>query len=171
MKNIALVGFMGTGKSTIATLLAEKLKADYVDLDEVIEAKEGMKIVDIFSQKGEPYFRKVEKAVTAEISQEDGKIIACGGGVVLDDENVKNLKKNGVMICLEAAPEIIMERTKNYKHRPLLNVVEPKAKIAELLRKRKPYYDKADYILDTSHLSKQEVVAEILRWLEGVKGE
>ncbi len=167
MKNIALVGFMGTGKSTIAALLAKKLQAGYVDLDEKIEEKEGMKIVDIFSQKGESYFRKVEKDIVAEISLNEGKIIACGGGVVLNEENVKNIKKSGFMICLEAAPEVILKRTENYKHRPLLNVDDPESKIKELLKKRKPYYSKADYTVDTSRLSAQEVVAEILGWLEG----
>ena len=167
MKNVALVGFMGTGKTTIAALLAEKLQAGYVDLDEAIEEKEGMRIIDIFSQKGEPYFRKVEKNIVAEISLNEGKIIACGGGVVLDDENVRNLKKSGFMICLEATPEVILKRTKNYKHRPLLNVADPESKIEELLKKRRPYYAKADYTVDTSGLSAQEVVAEILSWLEG----
>ncbi len=167
MKNIALVGFMGTGKSTIAALLAKKLQLGYVDLDGKIEEKEGMRIVDIFSQKGEPYFRKVEKDIVAEISLNEGKIIACGGGVVLDEENVKNLKKSGFMICLEAAPEVILKRTKNYKYRPLLNVADPKLKIDELLKKRKPYYAKADYTVDTSGLNTREVAALILSWLEG----
>ena len=167
MKNIALVGFMGTGKSTIAALLARKLQTGYVDLDEKIEEKEGMKIRDIFSQKGESHFRKVEKEVVAEMSLNEGQIIACGGGVVLDEENVKNLKKSGFMICLEATPEVILKRTKNYKCRPLLNVADPKSKIDELLKKRRPYYAKADYSVDTSGLSTQEVIAEILGWLEG----
>ncbi|MFH1092643.1 MAG: shikimate kinase [Candidatus Omnitrophota bacterium] len=167
MKNIALVGFMGTGKSTIAALLAKELQAEYIDLDGKIEEKEGMDIVDIFSQKGELYFRKVEKDIVAKISRDEDKIIACGGGVVLDEENVETIKKNGFMICLEATPEVILKRTKNYKHRPLLNVADPKSKIDELLKKRKPYYAKADYTLDTSGLSTHEVVAQILIWLEG----
>lgn len=167
MKNIALVGFMGTGKSTIAALLAKILKVSYVDIDKRIEKKEGMSITDIFSQKGEPYFRKVEKKIVAEISLGSDQIIACGGGVVLDGENVKNLKKDGFMICLEATPEVIINRTKNYKHRPLLNVDDPKLKIDELLKKRRPYYAKADHTVDTSGLSEQEVAIEILSWLEG----
>lgn len=167
MKNIALVGFMGTGKSTIAALLAKILKVSFVDIDKRIEEKEGMSIADIFSQKGEPYFRKVEKNVVAEISLGSDQIIACGGGVVLDGENVKTIKKNGFMICLEAAPEVILKRTENYKHRPLLNVDDPKLKIGELLKKRKPYYTKADHTVDTSGLSEHQVAIEILNWLEG----
>ncbi|MCG2711122.1 MAG: shikimate kinase [Candidatus Omnitrophica bacterium] len=167
MKNIALVGFMGTGKSTIAALLSKKLQVGYVDLDRKIEEKEGMRIVDIFSQKGEPYFRKVEKDIVAKIFRRENKIIACGGGVVLDDENVESIKKSGFMICLEATPEVILKRTKSYKHRPLLNVGDPELKIYELLKKRKPYYAKADYTVDTSGLSTHEVVSVILSWLEG----
>ncbi|MCK4993677.1 MAG: shikimate kinase [Candidatus Omnitrophica bacterium] len=167
MKNIALVGFMGTGKTTIAVLLASKLHASYVDLDEKIEEKEGMRIVDIFSHKGEAYFRKAEKDIVAEITLQEGKIIACGGGVVLDEDNIKNLKKNGVIICLEATPEVILKRTENYKHRPLLNVDDPKSKIEDMLEKRKSYYAKADYSIDTSKLSAQQVADEILSWIEG----
>ena len=167
MKNIALVGFMGTGKSTIAALLAKELQVNYVDVDERIEEKEGMSIADIFSQKGESYFRKAEKDVVAEISLDANQVIACGGGVVLDGENVKNLKKNGFIICLEARPDVILNRTENYKHRPLLNVEDPKIKIAELLKKRRPYYANSDYSVDTSELSIQEVAIEILNWLKG----
>ncbi len=167
MKNIALVGFMGTGKTTIAELLASKLHGIYVDLDEKIEAKEGMVIVDIFLHKGESYFRKVEKDIVAEIASGTGLIIACGGGVVLDEENIKNLKKNGFIIGLEATPEVILNRTKNYMHRPLLNIADPKSKIKDLLEKRKLYYAKADYSIDTSELSTQEVIVQILNWVEG----
>ena len=165
MKNIAIVGFMGTGKTTIAKLLANKLKRPYVDLDDQIETKEGMLILDIFSQKGEAYFRKAEKAVVSQISSGNNFVIACGGGVVLDEDNIKNLKKNGFIICLEATPEVILSRTKDYKHRPLLNVDDPSLKITELLEKRRSCYAKADYSLDTSDLSVQEVVAHILSCL------
>ena len=167
MRNIALVGFMGTGKSTIGFLLAIKLQAEYIDLDQIIEKQEGMKIAEIFSTKGELYFRNAEKEAVAAISLQSGKIIACGGGVVLREENVQNLKKNGVLICLEARPEVILDRTKDYAHRPLLNVDDPKAKIEELLKTRKSFYDKADYSLDSSDLSVQEVVDSILIWIKG----
>ena len=167
MKNIALVGFMGTGKTTIAALLARELHAAYVDIDKMIEEKEGMMIVDIFSRKGEGYFRKVEKDIVAQITSHNGKIIACGGGVVLDEENVHNLKRNGVMICLEATAEVILRRTKNYEHRPLLNVDDPRLKIEDMLEERRPYYAKADYSIDTSGLSTAEVVGKILSWIEG----
>jgi len=166
MKNIALVGFMGTGKTAVARILAERFKADFVDLDSLIEEKENMKIADIFSLKGEPYFRQIEKDVVREISSKQGKIVACGGGVVLDEENIRNLKKGGFLICLSARPEIIFERTMSYTYRPLLNVKDPKAKIEELLRLRQPYYAQADYTVDTSNLSLEDVVGMILKWLK-----
>lgn len=167
MRNIAIVGFMGTGKTAIARLLAEKLEADYVDIDEIIEEKEKMRIAEIFKIKGEAYFRRLEKDVVTAVSRQQGKVIACGGGVVLDEENIRNLKKSGVLICLEARPEIILKRTENYKHRPLLNVEDPKSTIIELLKKRKPFYARADFFLDTSDLKKEEVLQKIMNWVKG----
>lgn len=165
MKNIAIVGFMGTGKTTIARILAEKLGFEYVDIDDLIEKQEKMKIVDIFKEKGKAYFRKIEKAIISHISASAQKVIACGGGVVLDQENMRNLKDNGVVVCLTARPEVILMRTKNYRYRPLLNVSDPKAEIEELLKIRQPYYAKAEYTLDTSELQPEEVVKKIREWI------
>ncbi|MFH1063321.1 MAG: shikimate kinase [Candidatus Omnitrophota bacterium] len=166
MNNIALVGFMGTGKTTIARMLAEKFHAEYVDIDELIEIRQKMSIVDIFAKHGEQFFRKLEKEVVTEIAGSQNKIIACGGGVVLDADNIANLKKNGILICLQAKPEVIIERTKDYLHRPLLNVPNPKEKIRELLNIREIYYAKADYTVDTSSLNKTQVVDKIVSWLK-----
>lgn len=166
-KNIALVGFMGTGKTTIAQLLADRLKADSIDLDTLIERKTGMKIVDIFAKKGEDYFRNIEKNIVADVSHQTGKVLACGGGVMLDDDNVANLKENSIVFCLEARPDVILQRTKTYTHRPLLNVADPETKIAELLKARRLFYAKADYTLDTSDLSKEEVVEMIMDQIKG----
>ncbi|MFH2137969.1 MAG: shikimate kinase [Candidatus Omnitrophota bacterium] len=162
MKNIALVGFMGTGKTTIARILAEKLGFECVDIDDLIEFTEGMKIVDIFGQKGEAYFRDVEKEVVRKAAAQAKKVIACGGGVVLNENNIINLKQNGFIVCLSASPEVILERTKNYPHRPLLNVEDKAGKIKEMLEFRQPYYATADYTVNTSDLTKEEVVDRIL---------
>ncbi len=151
MKNIILVGFMGTGKTAVGRALAKHLKMKFIDMDDLIEEREGMKISDIFASKGEPYFRKVEKGIAREVSAKSGLVIAAGGGAVIDEENVKNLKSNGIMV----------ERTKGYMHRPLLNVSDPKEKISELLARRAAYYARADYRVDTTDLSIDEVVRKI----------
>ena len=160
--NIVIIGFMGTGKTVVAKALAKELKKDYVSMDNVIEKKEGKSISDIFAQKGEPYFRNVEKEVAKELSEKDGLIIDAGGGVVLNEENIKNLKNNGKIICLTATIDVIFERTKRHTHRPLLNVEDPKKKIKELFDFRTPYYKKADHEIDTSKKSIREIVKEIV---------
>lgn len=163
MKNVYLVGFMGTGKTVVGKALAKRLNLEFQDLDTLIEAKAGKKISQIFEDFGEAHFRKLEKEGVAVISAKSGLVVACGGGVVMDADNLKHMKKSGVIICLKAAPEKILSRTKNYKHRPLLNVADPKAKIEELLKARQPFYAQADHFIDTTQLSVNEVVEEILK--------
>ncbi len=160
--NIVLVGFMGTGKTVVAQKLSEKLGRRYVCLDDMIEEKEGKAIVRIFEENGESYFRKVEKEVTMKASKLKDVIIDAGGGVVKDNGNVKNLKGNGIMVCLSATPEVIYERIKHEPHRPLLNVSNPKERIQKLLNQRAHFYAKADYTIDTSELTIDEVVNEII---------
>ena len=162
MKNIILVGFMGTGKSAVGKKLAEKLKRDFLELDDSIEAKEKMLIKDIFEKKGEPYFRMVEKEIVKEASSRKNIVISAGGGAIVDEENFKNLKNSGTIICLKASPETILKRTKNLKTRPLLNVSDPKARIQELLLKREPYYNKADFSIDTDNIAAEQVAEKIL---------
>src|SRR3972149_7672422 len=113
--NIVLVGFMGTGKSVVGKKLAKVLKRELVDTDKLIEKKAGKPIPDIFSENGEPYFRELESKVIEDISKKEKCIIITGGGVVLREENITNLKKNGVIICLNASPKIIYERVKHDK--------------------------------------------------------
>jgi shikimate kinase len=166
MKNIVLIGFMGTGKTAAARLLSKRLAMRYISTDELIEEKEKQPIVDIFAQKGEAYFRQVEQAVVKEVSLMKNVVIDSGGGVIIKEENIKNLKKNGIIICLAATADVILARTKGVKHRPLLNVGQPKEKIEELLFARAPYYKKADYTVDTSRLSVEEVVRKIEKILK-----
>lgn len=164
--NIVLVGFMGTGKTAAGKLLTEKTGMKYISTDELIEHKERRSINDIFKKSGEPYFRRVEKEVVKKVAELDKFIIDAGGGVVLDKENIQNLKRNGKIICLAAAPEVILERTKRYYHRPLLNTKNPKEKIEELLKFRAPFYAQADVTIDTTNLTLDEVVQEIENKLE-----
>jgi len=156
---------MGTGKTTVGKELARKKKWHFVDLDELIELKEKRTITDIFAQSGEPYFRRVEKQVLKEVAKEKKFVVACGGGIVIDPENIKIMKETGIIICLKAKPEVILKRTACYTHRPLLNVPEPKKQIELLLKLRAPYYAKADKTIDTSLLSVKEVVKRIIKLL------
>jgi shikimate kinase len=161
MTNIVLVGFMGTGKTVVGRYLAERLGKEFIETDDIIEQREGVSIKEIFEKKGEPYFRDVEKEVVREVSQREGVVISAGGGAIINDENFKNLKKNSVIICLEASPEVILKRTKGNICRPLLNVLDPRKRIEELLQKRAPYYKKADFCINTDNLSVEEIAEKI----------
>jgi shikimate kinase len=161
MNNIILVGFMGTGKSVVGKKLATKLNRDFVELDDMIETREKMPIKDIFEKKGEPYFRLVVK----EAARRKNIVISAGGGAIVDEENFKNLKNSGTIICLKASPETILKRTIGLKTRPLLNVQDPKKKIEELLKKREPYYNKADFSINTDNLSIGSIVLKIMSLL------
>ena len=167
MKNIAIVGFMGTGKTAVAGLLAQKLGREFVDLDARIEAAEQRRIAAIFSESGEAYFRALEKKLVREISARENQVIACGGGVVIAEENIRNLKKNGVIVCLQARPDVILRRTRDCGNRPLLNVADPLAQIKTLLEKRAALYARADFFIDTSDLSKAAVAEKIIALLPG----
>ena len=119
--NIVLTGFMGTGKSTVGKILAKKLKMGYVNTDEIIEEKEKKKISQIFEEDGEDYFRKKEREVIKDISKDNHQVIDLGGGAIIKEENLKDLRKNGLIICLTASLEEIMKRTEE-EERPLLKI-------------------------------------------------
>lgn len=153
---------MGTGKSAVGRILARRMQREFIETDNLVEAREDMKISEIFSRYGENYFRRKEKEVLKEISGRDNLVVSCGGGIVIDDENRKVLKSTGVVICLETQPDIIYKRVKKYRLRPLLNVEDPKSKIKELLAQRRHFYEEAHHCVDTTHLTTQEVVERIL---------
>jgi shikimate kinase len=167
MRNIVLVGFMGSGKTTIATKLSHRLKMRYVSTDDMIEKKEKATINEIFAKNGEEYFRSVETECLKEALLLDKAVIDTGGGAVLKEENWGNMKERGITICLWADEDTIMSRTKKYKHRPLLNVEDPKQKIRSLLAKRAPLYAKADHSIDTGKLTVDQVVEKIAQIAEG----
>lgn len=166
MKNIILVGFMGTGKSAVGELLAKRLKRPFVDLDRQIEKEAGRPVPQIFAEQGEEMFRKLEAQAVREVASKDSQVIATGGGVMLDDSNVEALKKNGLVVCLTAQPETILKRTlASLPSRPLLNSPNPKERVEELLALRAPFYAKADKTIDTSDRLVSEVVEEISAWI------
>jgi shikimate kinase len=163
--NIYIVGFMGTGKTVVGKEVARQLNLRFVDLDSIIEQKEKKAISRIFAEDGEPAFRKIEKQALKEISAGKDSVISCGGGIVLDKENIRIMKETGAMVCLSARPEVIIARTRRYKHRPLLNVENPEKRIKELLEFRAPFYAQSDQTVDTSDLSVAQVVKRVMEYV------
>ena len=164
--NIILIGFMASGKSVVARKLATKLKMPLTDTDTLIENEKGMKIRNIFKVHGEPYFRKLEKEIVKKISGLKGVIISTGGGIVLNAENCRILRKCGTVFYLKANANAILNRIKKIgaNERPLL-MGKPnlKDKIKRLLKLRTPYYQGcAHYVIDTSKITVQEVVQKIV---------
>jgi shikimate kinase len=152
---------MAVGKSVVGQRLARRLKRPFVDLDQAIEEREGMEVQEIFSRKGEAYFREVEKRTLREILRQSGQVIATGGGVVVNEENLRLLKQRSLLVYLTASPEILLRRSGTGKERPLLKGGEGKKRIEELLRRREKAYAQAHVRIDTSCLSVDEVVEEI----------
>jgi len=166
--NIILIGFMGAGKSTVGKLLARRLKREFIDVDSVIEEIMGMDIGQIFSKYGERYFRLVESKVVKEVLKGNGRVVACGGGVVLMADNIKALKQGGVVIYLRVNADEIYKRLSKVANRPLLNVKDRLSRIKELLRRREPLYLKAaDIIVDAGGKSPEELVDEIIKVIKG----
>ncbi len=170
MKNIILIGFMGSGKTVVGKMISEKLNRKFIDIDKLIEEEQGQTIQEIFSDLGEGYFRKLEKEMVVRAVKDGNQVIATGGGVVLDPENMANLRKNGVIIWLAVSPEAARRRTQGDGSRPLLRVNYPEQTIEELLGFREPFYSQADFKVETSNLSVEEVVSKILNFLEGGEG-
>lgn len=168
MKNIVLTGFMGTGKTAVGRELSRLLNMKLIDVDTEIEKSQKMTINEIFRQFGEPRFREIETEMVKKVSEDNNIIISTGGGIVLRQENMDSLRENGVIVCLTATPETILKRTSHNSDRPLLQVEDPLKKIKELLDFRKPFYDKADIMIDTEGKTPLQIAEEII---EKVKGE
>ncbi|MDO8579009.1 MAG: shikimate kinase [Dehalococcoidales bacterium] len=167
--NIALIGFMGTGKSSVGRTLARRLGRKFIELDALIEQKAGKSIPEIFHHDGEIGFRELEIQTIKGIEAEKNVVIACGGGVVLNKINIDRLKEGGVIIYLKASPNVILKRTsRDNLVRPLLNVEDPVSRIQELLKFRKPFYERAaDITINTTRLNVDGVVGEIIETLKG----
>jgi shikimate kinase len=165
--NIVLTGFMCTGKTSVGKLLAEKLGYQFVDTDDLIELRVGMKISDIFAVYGEPYFRDVETEVVKEVAKKDKFVISTGGGVVLRKVNMDELRKNGIIINLTAKPETIYNRLKNQPGvRPLLNKPNPMNEIIKLLSQREEYYKNCDLRIETNNFTVEQIVQQILDYIK-----
>ncbi len=161
-KNIFFIGFMGCGKSTMAKLLAEELHMELVEMDETIEQEEGRTINEIFATDGEAYFRDLESQLIMRIADKGGMIVSCGGGAILREENVENMKKNGSIIYLCATPETIYERVYKSTNRPLLNGNMNVEYIRQLMEKRIAKYEgAADVTIQVDGKEKSDVLKEV----------
>lgn len=164
--NIALIGFMGTGKSTVSHYLKEMLAMEEIDTDAMVVETEGMKITDIFEKYGEPYFRNCEKRAILSLQNRRQLIISCGGGAVMREENVRNLKKSSRIVLLEAMPETILERVKNSTQRPILNGNMNVEFISQLMEKRRECYEKAaDIVIQTDGKDVPSICEELIQRL------
>ena len=165
--NVALIGFMGSGKTAVGRVLAEKLNKQFVEMDSLIEQRAGKSIPKIFTQDGEIAFRQLEIELTKEVARGKSLVIACGGGIVLNKINIDRLKGEAVIVYLTASPAVILKRTSADKNeRPLLKNNKA-ATIGKLLRFRKPFYERAaDITIDSSKLDINSVADEIIARLK-----
>ena len=164
--NIVLVGFMGTGKSAVGRVIAQKLEFHFIDTDDVIEQTSKAKISDIFAEHGEGYFRDLESQAVKSVALMKNQVVATGGGVVLRSSNIDLLRTGGPIFCLNATPKAIWDRVRSSRSRPLLRGPEPLKKIETLLDKRAPYYALADHQIETTGVSVDRVADEIISYIE-----
>ncbi len=161
LRNVALVGFMGTGKTTIGRLVARQLGFELVDTDHLIEERSGESIPSLFARHGEPVFRDLERRVLDELADRTGLVIATGGGLVCQPGNLDHLRQHALIFCLWATPETIWQRVGHQTHRPLLQVPDPQAEIARLLALREPWYRQADVLVNSGLRTPREVASLI----------
>lgn len=165
--NVYIIGFMATGKSMVGQELARRLGRGFVDLDSYLENKSGKSIQDIFAREGEVSFRAQESAALAEVSKGDGIIIACGGGIVTREENIRLMKQTGRILCLTASVDEILRRCAGSGQRPLLNAGDRRAVVEKLVAERSALYTgAADMTVDTTGLSVGQVADAACRLLD-----
>lgn len=157
--NIVLIGFMGSGKSTVSRRLARRLHWDVVDTDRLVEEQAGLGIPDIFASVGEAGFRELETRVIAGLRAVRRTVVATGGGVILSGENRRLLRELGFTVWLTASPDVLFERVSRNSDRPLLQSANPRETLDRLLEERRQRYTEvADCVVDSTHLSHRAVV-------------
>ncbi|NMA01351.1 MAG: shikimate kinase [Clostridia bacterium] len=166
-ENIILIGFMGTGKTAVGKRLASILNMDFYDTDQEIEKVTGMSINKLFQKHGEIRLKSEEALIVKKLRKLKNSIIATGGGMVLDRNNIETLKQTGTLICLTADPEVIYERVKRRNTRPLLRKGDDlHSNIINLMQEREEFYRSADKTIDTSNLDFDEIINEILKFIK-----
>ena len=162
-KNIVLIGFMGTGKSSIGTRLAQKMNMRFIDMDKEIEQVCGMSIAEMFKRYGEVRFRSEETLMAKKVGQDQDLVVATGGGAVIKPENIAALRENGIFVCLDASPADIYARVNRKKGtRPLLKKNASIEEIAQMVEEREPFYACADIRIDTTGKNPELIVNEII---------
>lgn len=165
-KNLVLIGFMGTGKTTVGRILAARLDLVFTDMDDCIVQRAGKSIPAIFADDGEPAFRTLERQVVVDLSAQSGLVIATGGGVVLNPDNIRDLGRNGLLAGLTASPDVILDRLRHDTGRPLLNDGDKAEKIRALLVSRQHLYNAIPFRINTDGLSCEAVAARITEQYE-----
>lgn len=161
IRNLVLIGFMATGKSTVGRWVARKLNFEFLDTDALIEERTRKKISDIFAQEGEARFREYERQVVEELQTRSRLVVATGGGLAAHGDNLQRLKQNALVVCLWAGADTIWRRARLHTHRPLLNDPDPQARIRLLLEARTPYYRQADVLVNTEQRSSRQVAEHV----------
>jgi shikimate kinase len=163
VKNIVLTGFMGTGKSTVGQLVAAELGREFVDMDTLIEQREGRPISQIFAESGEAYFRQLETDLCRELAQQEGLVIATGGGALVTDQNLRMIESSGLVICLDCDPAVLWQRIGQSEDRPMLAVQDEGrfARLATLLEQRAPAYGRIRHHLDVTQHSPEEIARRV----------
>lgn len=168
--NLYLVGFMGTGKSVIGRKLAALMQYEFIDSDDWIENREGMNIPEIFDSHGEDYFRRCERDFIEHGHPHSKTVVSCGGGLIIPEGMRERVQEKGLLFCLFASPETIIQRTRNNPHRPLLQSDDPEKRIRQLLAEREPIYLKAGTLITTDQRPMSEIVHHIKRIYDEQKG-
>jgi shikimate kinase len=160
--NLALIGFMGTGKSSVGRMVADQLRFEFLDTDDLIGVRAGKTITEIFAQNGEATFRELECQLVEELAARNHTVISTGGGLPVNPVNLSSLKQHALLVCLWSSPEKIFERVREQSHRPLLLDPDPLAKIRSLLAAREQFYKQADVLLNSEFRSIREVAQQVI---------
>ncbi|MEW5959852.1 MAG: shikimate kinase [Chloroflexota bacterium] len=170
-QNIILTGFMGAGKTTIGRLVTAELQRDFVDMDTLIEQRQGRAISQIFAERGEPYFRQLEADLCRELAARPGVVIATGGGALVPEPNLRVMERSGWVICLDCAPEVLWQRIGHSQNRPMLAEHDESrlARLAALLERRGLAYSRIERHLDVTRLSPEEAARQICELVNEVE--